>query len=132
MTAADKLLIADEPTSALVVTVQREFLELLRHLQAETGTAIILIAHDMSVVVECAARTVVMRQGRMIEAGPVADLFTAPQQQYTRDLLAAVPRLGAGAERGRSLPLATTTPVARLADAHMNFDIGANVFGRPN
>lgn len=125
------LLIADEPTTALDVTVQREVLELLRELQAETGTAIILITHDMGVVAECADRVVVMRQGRMIETGPVADLFTAPQQQYTRDLLAAVPRLGAGGERGRPLPPVTPTPVARLVNAHVHFDIGANVFGRP-
>ena len=125
------LLIADEPTTALDVTVQREVLDLLRDLQAETGTAIILITHDMGVVAECADRVVVMRQGRMVETAPVETLFTAPAHDYTRALLAAVPRLGAGAERGRPLPPATPAPVARLVDAQVHFDIGANFFGRP-
>ncbi|SFR00411.1 ABC transporter ATP-binding protein [Poseidonocella sedimentorum] len=125
------LLIADEPTTALDVTVQREVLDLLRALQAETGTAIILITHDMGVVAESADRVVVMRQGRMIESAPVRDLFAAPQQDYTRKLLAAVPRLGAGAERAKPLPPAAPAPVARLVDARVHFDIGANFLGRP-
>jgi peptide/nickel transport system ATP-binding protein len=125
------LLIADEPTTALDVTVQREVLELLRELQEETGTAIILITHDMGVVAETADRVVVMRQGRMVETGPVAEVFAAPSHEYTRDLLAAVPRLGAGAARGKPLPPATPKPVARLAAAEVHFDIGANFFGRP-
>ncbi len=125
------LLIADEPTTALDVTVQREVLDLLRDLQKETGTAIILITHDMGVVAECADRVVVMRHGRMVEQGPVTRIFATPQQDYTRDLLAAVPRLGAGAERGAPLPPAAHVPVARLVDMSVHFDIGANLLGRP-
>ncbi|WP_235953031.1 ABC transporter ATP-binding protein [Salipiger sp. PrR002] len=125
------LLIADEPTTALDVTVQREVLDLLRDLQAETGTAIILITHDMGVVAETADRVVVMKAGRMVESGPVAQIFDAPAQPYTRDLLAAVPRLGAGAARAAPLPPEAPVPVARLIDAQVHFDIGANFFGRP-
>ena len=125
------LLIADEPTTALDVTVQREVLDLLRDLQESTGTAIILITHDMGVVAECADRAVVMKAGRMVEAGPVETLFRAPQEAYTRDLLAAVPRLGAGAERAAPLPPEAPVPVARLVEAQVHFDIGANFFGRP-
>ncbi|NDV51371.1 MULTISPECIES: ABC transporter ATP-binding protein [unclassified Salipiger] len=125
------LLIADEPTTALDVTVQQEVLELLRDLQAETGTAIILITHDMGVVAESADRVVVMRQGRMVESAPVDTLFAAPQHDYTRSLLAAVPRLGAGAERAKPLPPVSTAPAARLVDARVHFDIGSDFFGRP-
>lgn len=125
------LLIADEPTTALDVTVQREVLDLLRELQAETGTAIILITHDMGVVAESADHVVVMRRGRMVEHAPVDTLFCAPTHDYTRALLAAVPRLGAGADRAKPLPPATPAPVTRLVDAQVHFDIGANFFGRP-
>ncbi|WP_299869969.1 ABC transporter ATP-binding protein [uncultured Roseobacter sp.] len=125
------LLIADEPTTALDVTVQREVLELLRELQDSTETAVILITHDMGVVAEYADRAVVMKAGRMVESGAVADLFANPGEAYTRALLAAVPRLGGGAARGKPLPPATRAPVARLVDAQVHFDIGANVFGRP-
>lgn len=125
------LLIADEPTTALDVTVQREVLDLLRDLQKETGTAIILITHDMGVVAECADRVVVMRHGRMVESAAVEQLFAAPSHEYTRALLAAVPRLGAGAERAKPLPPDAPLPVARLADARVHFDIGANFLGRP-
>ncbi|GFE50513.1 ABC transporter ATP-binding protein [Roseobacter cerasinus] len=125
------LLIADEPTTALDVTVQREVLELLRELQDSTETAVILITHDMGVVAEYADRAVVMKAGRMVESGAVADLFASPGQDYTRALLAAVPRLGDGAARGKPRPPATRAPVARLVDAQVHFDIGANVFGRP-
>ncbi|MBP0480887.1 ABC transporter ATP-binding protein [Sagittula salina] len=124
------LLIADEPTTALDVTVQREVLDLLRELQTETGTAIILITHDMGVVAETADRVVVMRQGRMVESAPVETLFATPSQDYTRALLAAVPRLGAGAARAKPLPPATPAPVARLMDVQVHFDIGANFLGQ--
>jgi len=125
------LLIADEPTTALDVTVQREVLDLLRDLQKETGTAVILITHDMGVVAECADRVVVMRHGRMVESAPVEQLFKAPAQDYTRALLAAVPRLGSGAQRAKPLPPAAPISVARLVDAQVHFDIGTDFFGRP-
>ena len=93
------VLIADEPTTALDVTVQREVLDLLRDLQKRSGTAILLITHDMGVVAEMADRVVVMRQGAIEETGRVADIFAAPAQPYTRALLAAVPRMGQGGPR---------------------------------
>ncbi|WP_424986912.1 dipeptide ABC transporter ATP-binding protein [Microbulbifer sp. S227A] len=89
-----KLLIADEPTTALDVTIQAQILELIRDLQAETGTAVMFITHDMGVVAEIADRVVVMLKGDKVEEATAADLFAAPQQGYSRMLLGAVPRLG--------------------------------------
>ncbi|MFN4059394.1 MAG: dipeptide ABC transporter ATP-binding protein [Paracoccus hibiscisoli] len=125
------LLIADEPTTALDVTVQREVLDLLRDLQARTGTALILITHDMGVVAQTADRVVVMQAGRMVEEGPTTRIFAAPRAAYTRDLLAAVPRLGAGAARGAPPPPEAPVPVARLSGASVHYDVGANLLGRP-
>ena len=125
------LLIADEPTTALDVTVQREVLDLLRDLQANTGTALILITHDMGVVAETADRVVVMQAGRMVEEGPTTKIFAAPDAEYTRELLAAVPRLGAGAERNAPLPPEAPVPVARLSCTSVHYDVGANLLGRP-
>jgi len=87
------LLIADEPTTALDVTIQAQILELLRELCAATGTAILLITHDLGVVAETADRVAVMYAGRIVEEAPVAALFAAPQHPYTIGLLGAVPRL---------------------------------------
>ncbi|HWO68637.1 MAG TPA: ABC transporter ATP-binding protein [Umezawaea sp.] len=84
------LLIADEPTTALDVTVQAEILELLRDLRGRLDAAILLITHDMGVVADLADRVVVMHDGRVVEQGPVADVFAAPRHEYTRSLLAAV------------------------------------------
>ncbi|WP_350269799.1 ABC transporter ATP-binding protein [Brevibacterium sp. CBA3109] len=89
-----KLIVADEPTTALDVTVQAEILDLLRDLRDETGTAIVLITHNMGVVADLADRVAVMYRGDLIEVSPVKQLFSDPQEQYTRDLLGAVPRLG--------------------------------------
>ncbi len=91
-----KVIIADEPTTALDVTVQAEILELLRDLRDRLGAAIVLITHNMGVVADLADRVVVMRSGRVVETATVDELFGAPKEQYTRDLLAAVPHLGAG------------------------------------
>jgi peptide/nickel transport system ATP-binding protein len=88
------ILIADEPTTALDVTVQAQILSLIRMLQAETGTAVILITHDMGVVAEMADRVLVMKDGREVEQGPVRQIFASPRADYTRMLLHAVPRLG--------------------------------------
>ena len=97
-----KLLIADEPTTALDVTVQAQILSIIRDVQAELGMAVIFITHDMGVVAEMADDVVVMWQGRKVESGPVAEIFAAPQHPYTRALLSAVPRLGA--MKGQNLP----------------------------
>lgn len=87
------LLIADEPTTALDVTVQAEILELLRGLAADTGTGVLLVTHNMGVVADFADRVAVMLQGEIVETGPVEDVLLRPQHDYTRRLLAAVPRL---------------------------------------
>ena len=89
-----RLLIADEPTTALDVTIQAQILELIRHLQREIGMAVMFITHDMGVVAEIADRVVVLYQGRKVEDAPVVDIFARPQHPYTRMLLASVPRLG--------------------------------------
>ncbi|MES2666206.1 MAG: ABC transporter ATP-binding protein [Pseudomonadota bacterium] len=121
-----EVLIADEPTTALDVTVQREVLDLLRDLQRDLGTAIILITHDMGVVAEMADRVIVMKSGQMVEQAKTADLFARPTAQYTRDLLAAVPRMGAGAVRA---PV-DTAPVARLTDVVVRFPLRSGLLGR--
>ncbi|MGW5113693.1 dipeptide ABC transporter ATP-binding protein [Nocardia sp. NPDC004123] len=90
------LLIADEPTTALDVTVQAEILRLLQDLQRRNNTAILFITHNLGVVAAIADRVVVMRAGQIVETQPVHDLFTTPQSAYTRELLAAVPVLPAG------------------------------------
>ena len=95
MAADPAILIADEPTTALDVTVQAQILDLMRDLKTRFGTSIILITHDMGVVAEMADRVVVMNKGRKVEEGPVAEIFSAPREAYTKKLLDAVPRLGA-------------------------------------
>ena len=96
------LLIADEPTTALDVTVQAQILELLKQVQAETGMAILFITHNFGVVAEIAQRTMVMYAGRIVEAGPVDEVFHAPRMPYTRALLDSLPRLDRGV--GTRLP----------------------------
>jgi oligopeptide/dipeptide ABC transporter ATP-binding protein len=90
------LLIADEPTTALDVTVQAQILELLKHVQAETGMAILFITHNLGVVAEIAQRTMVMYAGKIVEAGPVDEVYHAPRMPYTRALLDSLPRLDRG------------------------------------
>ncbi|MBJ2121091.1 ABC transporter ATP-binding protein [Arthrobacter sp. MSA 4-2] len=92
-----KLLIADEPTTALDVTVQAEILDLMRNLRTKLDSAIVLITHDMGVVADLADRIAVMRKGEIVETGTAEQIFGAPQHEYTRALLAAVPHLGQGA-----------------------------------
>ena len=89
-----KLLIADEPTTALDVTIQAQILDLMADLKKRVGAAIIVITHDLGVVAETAERVIVMYAGRKVEEAKVADLFRAPRHPYTQGLLAAVPRLG--------------------------------------
>jgi oligopeptide/dipeptide ABC transporter ATP-binding protein len=88
-----RLLIADEPTTALDVTIQAQILDLLRALQRETGSAIVLITHDMGVVAEMADEVAVMYAGRIVERAPVGELFRRPEHPYTVGLLGAIPRL---------------------------------------
>nr|WP_210289823.1 ABC transporter ATP-binding protein [Rhizobium sp. BK196] len=90
-----KVLIADEPTTALDVTVQAQILKLMRELKSEFGTSIVLITHDMGVVAEMADRVIIMQDGSIVEEGPAVTIFRAPRQNYTQQLLSAVPRLGA-------------------------------------
>jgi oligopeptide/dipeptide ABC transporter ATP-binding protein len=89
-----RLLIADEPTTALDVTIQAEILALMDRLKRETGTAVMFITHDMAVVAQMADRVVVMFRGNKVEEGPVEQIFANPQHPYTKALLAAVPKLG--------------------------------------
>ena len=89
-----RLLIADEPTTALDVTIQAQILELMRELKARTGAAIVLITHDLGVVAEMAQRVVVMYAGRKVEEAPVDALFAHPRHPYTRGLLDSIPKLG--------------------------------------
>lgn len=98
-----RLLIADEPTTALDVTIQAQILELMRNLQQETGTAIVLITHDLGVVAEVADEVVVMYAGRIVERAPVAALFDQPQHPYTVGLLGSIPRLDVERERLASI-----------------------------
>jgi ABC-type dipeptide/oligopeptide/nickel transport system ATPase component len=88
-----RLLIADEPTTALDVTIQAQILDLLNRLKAELGMGILFITHDLGVVSEMADDVVVMRHGRRVEGGPIGDVFDDPQMPYTRELLAAMPHL---------------------------------------
>ncbi|WP_030915466.1 dipeptide ABC transporter ATP-binding protein [Streptomyces sp. NRRL B-24720] len=104
-----RLLIADEPTTALDVTVQAQILDLLHSLRRETGMGLLLVTHDVGVAAESVDEVLVMQSGREVERGPVAEVLGAPRQPYTRELLAAVPRVDAK----RPEPV----PAARVADA---------------
>jgi peptide/nickel transport system ATP-binding protein len=107
-----RLLIADEPTTALDVTVQAQVLELLRELQRQHGLAMLFISHDLAVVGQVASRVAVMRKGEVVETGPCARLLTAPEHAYTRSLLAAVPTL----RTDRNRPLAMVASSQQSAD----------------
>jgi oligopeptide/dipeptide ABC transporter ATP-binding protein len=111
-----RLLIADEPTTALDVTIQAQILDLMRELKTRTGAAIMLITHDLGVVAEMAQRVIVMYAGRKVEEASVTDLFARPRHPYTRGLLDSIPKLGAasrasdGAAGGRLAEIAGTVP----------------------
>ncbi len=147
-----KLLIADEPTTALDVTIQGQILDLIKTLQEEEGMAVLFITHDMGVVAEIADRTLVMYRGEVVESGETAELFLRPQHPYTRALLAAVPRLGS--MRGRSHPLrfpaidlqtglasdpleslvkgrSNETPLLSVKNLSARFPVLGGIFGRP-
>jgi peptide/nickel transport system ATP-binding protein len=99
-----KLLIADEPTTALDVTIQAQILELLEKLREEFGMAMILITHDMGVIARAAERVVVMYAGRVAEEGPVRSVFRSPGHPYTAGLLASIPRLGNAGHELEAIP----------------------------
>ena len=145
-----KLLIADEPTTALDVTIQAQILDLIKGLQAEEGMSVLFITHDMGVVAEIADRTIVMYQGRAVESGLTPQLFERPEHPYTRALLAAVPRLGSMAGQTRpmrfpivdpttgdpDIPVETTPlgsvarPVLEVSDLTTRFSIRGGLIGR--
>ena len=125
MSCSPKVLIADEPTTALDVTIQAQILELMQDLRVRTGTAIMLITHDMGVVAEMADRVVVMYCGQKIEEGSVVDVFGHPRHPYTLGLLGALPRLGQAGPVGETElneipgvvpPLTDLPPGCRFSD----------------
>ena len=106
------LLIADEPTTALDVTIQAQILELLAKVQQDFGTAILLLTHDLGVVAESAQRVVVMYGGQVVEEAPVRTLFAEPAHPYTRGLMQAMPRVGMNRERLTTIPGSVPPPTA--------------------
>ena len=96
-----KLMIADEPTTALDVTIQAQILSLLKKMNQQHGTAILFISHDLRVIQSICSRVVVMYQGRIAESGPVEEVLTAPQAAYTKKLLSAIPNRGNSLRRDR-------------------------------
>ena len=148
-----KLLIADEPTTALDVTIQAQILNIMRDLQKDLGMGMIFITHDMGVVAEMADDVVVMWKGKKVEEGPVREIFANPKHPYTRTLLAAVPKLGsmAGEDFPKRLPLTVLEggepkivgeervqntarydqpPLLSVRDLFVRFDIRKNIFGQ--
>ena len=145
-----KLLIADEPTTALDVTIQGQILDLIKMLQDEQGTSVLFITHDMGVVAEVADRTVVMFRGDQVETGATADIFHRGKHHYTRALLSAVPVLGSMEQHDRPLrfPVVNTLtgettrpvetpdtvdpgkPVLQVKNLVKRFDIAPGLFGR--
>ncbi|CAI1541422.1 Glutathione import ATP-binding protein GsiA [Serratia quinivorans] len=140
------LLIADEPTTALDVTIQAQILQLIRVLQQEMQMGVIFITHDMGVVAEIADRVLVMRQGERVEQGPVRELFAAPQRPYTQALLAAVPKLGSmatqdfpakfplpnGADNGGPQDTVPpgAAPILRVENLVTRFDLRSGILNR--
>ncbi|UFI04501.1 ABC transporter ATP-binding protein [Roseibium aggregatum] len=126
------VLIADEPTTALDVTIQAQILQLIRDLQRDFGTAVIMITHDMGVVAEMADRVIVMNHGNIVESGTASDVFERPADSYTRHLLEAVPKLGAmtgvdSAARKKDQPEA---PVLEVEDLVVRFDLHGGLLNR--
>jgi len=105
-----KLLIADEPTTALDVTIQAQILDLMRDLQHELGTAIIMITHDLGVIAELVEEVVVMYTGVIVESGDTETIFKNPQHPYTQGLLASIPRLDSDVDRLQAIPGTVPTP----------------------
>lgn len=132
MAGGPELLIADEPTTALDVTVQAEILDLMAELGRETGTAMVLITHDMGVIARLADRVCVMKDGQYVEEGPVREIFSAPKTAYTRNLLDAIPRLDRADRGGR--PMIAQVPadapvVVEAKDMRVWFPIRQGLLG---
>ncbi len=147
-----KLLIADEPTTALDVTIQAQILQLIKELQQEEGMGVLFITHDMGVVAEVADRTVVMLEGRAVEADTTEAVFAHAENPYTRALIAAVPRLGEGSEKGpQHFPMLDRKtgemvvrrerpdtvkregdPVLKVRDLVRRFDLAGPIFRGPS
>jgi oligopeptide/dipeptide ABC transporter ATP-binding protein len=125
--AGPDLIIADEPTTALDVTVQAQILEILRALKTEKRTAIVLISHDMGVIAGLADRVQVMRGGRIVEQGTVDDIFYAPKDAYTRMLLDAVPRL----DEDAAPPASPGAPLLAVDDLKVVFPVKDGLFDKP-
>jgi peptide/nickel transport system ATP-binding protein len=115
-----KLLIADEPTTALDVTIQAEILDLLRDLHKRLNSAILLITHDMGVVADLADRVLVMKDGEMVEQGTARDIYKSPKHPYTKELLGAVPSLGQGRAIAAKAP-ADTQPVLAFSKVSIEY-----------
>ncbi|MBE1284883.1 MAG: dipeptide ABC transporter ATP-binding protein [Rhodobacteraceae bacterium] len=144
MACEPRLLIADEPTTALDVTIQAEILALMDRLKRETGTAVMFITHDMAVVAQMADRVVVMFRGNKVEEGPVTEIFENPQHDYTKALLAAVPKLGEmqgkanpepmkllGVEQGPLDPIpGTEQPLLKVQGLTTRFPVKGGFFRR--
>jgi len=119
------LLIADEPTTALDVTVQAQILEIMRELKATLKTSVVMISHDMGVIAGIADRVQVMREGEIVEFGPVEDIFYRPRHAYTKVLIDAMPRLGsdAEAEAARTEPTRDAPELLEVADLEVQFPV---------
>jgi peptide/nickel transport system ATP-binding protein len=115
-----KLLVADEPTTALDVTIQAEILDLLRDLQKRLDSAILLITHDMGVVADLADRVLVMKDGAMVEQGSAVDIYKSPTKAYTQELLASVPNLGKG-KAAAAKQASTEDVVLSFRDVHIEY-----------
>ena len=127
MLCEPQLLLADEPTTALDVTVQAQVLDLMDELKKETGAGLVLITHDMGVIARMADRVVVMRHGEAVERGDVQQVFSAPTHPYTRMLLEAMPRLDRTDRGGRpaigAAPSIETKPLLEVDDIHVTFPV---------
>ena len=132
ISCSPKVIIADEPTTALDVTVQAEILELLRSLKNKMNTGILLITHNMGVVADMADRVCVMLHGEMVETGPVHQVLQHPQHPYTQKLLAAVPRLGATYEVAEPEPVTATQSQAVYAIEAEDLSIEYDHRGKKN
>ncbi len=136
MLCGPKLLLADEPTTALDVTVQAQVLDLMDELKRETGTGIALITHDMGVVARMCDRVVVMRYGEIVESGSIDEIFYNPQHEYTKMLLDAVPRIDQPNREGRpslgAVPDQSIEPILKAENLKVHFPInmGGGLFGK--